>query len=115
MSLAFVMDQHVPAAITAGLRRRGIDVRTALDVSADRVADPVLLETATTLDRVLFSQDEDLLAVAHEWQTQGRDFAGLVYAHQLHVSIGRVVRDLELMAALMEPAEMRNRVQFLPL
>src|SRR5262245_63467155 len=89
------MDHHVPSAITAGVRRRGVDVRTALEDEAALFDDNALLARATLLGRVLFSQDEDLLAIAHQWLLAGRDFAGVAYAHQLSISIGQAVRDLE--------------------
>jgi hypothetical protein len=78
------------------------------------------LKTAQTvarmnLQRVLFSQDEDLLALAHTYQAAGKFFSGLVYAHQMRVSIGRCVRDLELIATVLERKEVENRVEFLPL
>jgi hypothetical protein len=72
------------------------------------------LDRATALGRVLFSQDEDLMAIAHQrWQTT-REFAGVVYAHQLAISVGQAVRDLELVAKVLDLDEMRNRVEYLP-
>ena len=62
------MDVHVPAAITAGLRRRGIDVLTSQEDDTREVDDEVLLARATGLSRVLFSQDQDLLRIATDWQ-----------------------------------------------
>jgi len=41
--LAVYMDHHVPAAITDGLRSRGIDVLTALEDGHADADDPVLL------------------------------------------------------------------------
>ena len=54
MPLKFYMDQHVPRAITVGLRLRGLDVLTAHDDGASTLSDPALLDRATTLGRVLF-------------------------------------------------------------
>jgi len=54
--------------ITTGLRRRGVDVLTAQTDDATRLPDDVFLERATTLGRVLFTQDEDLIAVAEHRQ-----------------------------------------------
>jgi hypothetical protein len=65
------MDVHVKAAITAGARRRGIDVITAQEDRATRLEDILLLDRATALERVLFSQDDDLLAIARTHQAQG--------------------------------------------
>jgi hypothetical protein len=41
------MDEHVPEAITAGLRRRGIDVIVPEEDGHDGQADNVLLDRAT--------------------------------------------------------------------
>ena len=114
MSLSLYMDHHVPTAITEGLRRRGVDVLTASDDERERSADEELLHRATQLGRVFFSQDRDLLVIAHRWQEDSRDFAGLIYAHQLAITIGQAVRDLEFISKLTEPEEMRNRIEFLP-
>ncbi len=89
------MNHHVPAAITRGLRRRDVDVITALEDEAATMNDEQLLMRSTNLGRVLFSQDEDLLSVTRTWQNTGREFSGLVYAHQLEITIGKAVRDLE--------------------
>jgi len=75
------MDHHVHAAITEGLRRRGIDVVTAREDGTTTWDDDLLLERADRLGRVLFSQDDDLLAIARHWQGMGRTFAGLIYGH----------------------------------
>jgi len=70
------MDVHVPYAITTGLRLRGVDVLTAQEDGARRFLDAILLDRATTLGRVLFSQDEDLLSEAARRQYGGETFAG---------------------------------------
>jgi hypothetical protein len=108
------MDHHVPMAVTQGLRRRGVDVLTAQEDGSDRLEDDQLLERASQLARALYSQDEDLLATSHQWLTDGRDFAGLVYAHQLNISIGKAIQDLELITTVFNPDEMQNRIEFIP-
>ena len=40
---------------------------------------------------------------------------GVIYAHQLRTTIGVCVRDLELIAQAAEPADLANRVEYLPL
>ncbi len=115
MSLAYYFDHHVPAAIADGLAAKGIDVLTAAADGRADWDDERILERATELQRLVFTQDADFLVIVHAWITQGQDFAGLVYGHQLRVTIGQAIRDLELVAAVMEPHEMRNRVEYLPL
>jgi hypothetical protein len=69
------MDVHVPDAITVGLRLRRVDVLTAQEDGARRLSDAQLLDRATALGRVLFSQDEDLLRKAAQRRQQGVSFA----------------------------------------
>ena len=115
MTVPLYMDHHVPSAITIGLRRRSVDVLTAFEDGAAGSADEAILERATVLGRVVFTRDDDFLAIADEWARSGRDFAGIVYAHQLGVTIGQATRDLELIAKALDPEDMRNRIEFLPL
>jgi len=108
------MDVHVPRAITQGLRLRGIETLTAQQDGADRLGDPALLDRVKALGRVLFTRDADLLAECRRRQQGGSGFNGLIYAHQLHVTIGQCVRDLQLLAAHGDPAEFVGQVVYLP-
>ena len=65
------IDVRVKAAITAGLRRRGIEVVTAQEDGGTRLENGALLERATALQRMLFRQDDDLLAVARARRPPG--------------------------------------------
>lgn len=113
--LRLYMDVHVKAAITAGVRRRGIDVITAQEDGATRLEDIPLLDRATAMERVLFSQDDDLLAITRAYQFQGTFFGGLIYGHQLAATIGKYVLDLEVVCTVLEPEDMVNRIEYLPL
>ena len=105
----------MPAAITAGLRRRGIQVTTSQEDGTTESPDDQLLARATELGCVLFTQDDDLLRIAADWQTTGRGFHGVIYAHQLSAGIGRLVHDLELVLTCCAMNELANRVTYLPL
>lgn len=113
--ISLYMDQHIPRAITVGLRLRGIDVITAFEDKANEMNDSELLNRASELGRVLFTQDDDLLAEAAIRQKNGILFQGVIYAHQLHISIGACVNDLEIIVKAAEPDELVNSVIFLPL
>ena len=105
----------MPRAVTNGLRLRGVDVVTAAEDRAGELRDPALLERATELDRVLFTQDDDLLVEATHRQRRGQAFAGVIYAHQLRISIGDCVRDLEFVSKVGKPTDMAGQTLFLPL
>jgi predicted nuclease of predicted toxin-antitoxin system len=109
------MDVHVRRAVTAALRMRSIDVLTAQEDGAAELDDDPLLQRATDLGRVLVSQDDDLLREGVRRLRHGEDFSGVVYAHQLRITIGQMVEDLELIATATSPDEWRGRIEFLPI
>jgi len=109
------MDHNVPQAITDGLRLRGVEVLTAYEDDAHRLPDSELLDRATKLGRVLFSQDADLLREAVQRQQGGKSFCGVIFAHQKKVSIGKCIEDLEIIAIAGTPEELANQVEYLPI
>ena len=109
------MDVHIPRAVTNGLRLRTIDVLTAQEDGAAELDDVLLLQRATQLGRVLVSQDEDLLREGAHRLDEHTGFSGLIYAHQLRITIGQMVEDLALIATATSPDEWQNRIEYLPL
>ena len=115
MTVALYMDQHVPVPITKGLRRRGVDVITAFEDRRHELSDAALLDRASELERVLFTQDDDLLTEAAYRQRNGIFFHGMIYGHQQRVSVGDCVEDLELIAKACDKPDVINDVIYLPL
>ena len=115
MTVALYMDEHIPRPITEELRRRGVNILTVQEDNLQGTADVDLLDRATELQRVIFSQDQDFLIEANLRQFNGVSFTGVIYARQTRVSIGDCIRDLEIIAKASEPEDLANRVQYLPL
>lgn len=115
MSLQLFMDVHVPIAITQQLRRRGIDVLSAQEDGSAERDDLELLRRATVLGRALFTMDTDFRRETALLQRSGEVFAGVISADQLRITIGQCVADLELIAQVCEPEEIRNRIEYIPL
>ncbi len=109
------MDVHVPYAITTELRLRHVDVLTAQEDDARELEDSALLDRASSLGRILFTRDDDLLGEASRRQEVGAPFTGVIYAHQRKVTIGQCVEDLELIAQVCEQEDWLSRVEYLPL
>ena len=65
MAVTLYMDHHVPRVITVGLRLRNVDVMTSYEDGTSLFDDAQLLDRAHELGRVLFTQDDDLLAEAN--------------------------------------------------
>jgi len=65
MTVAFYMDEHTHSSITVGLRLRDVDVLTVQEDALSEISDILLLDRATELQRVVFSQDQDFLIRLH--------------------------------------------------
>jgi Domain of unknown function (DUF5615) len=115
MAVPLYLDVHVPRSIAVQLRRRNVDVLTAIEDGCDTLTDEELLERARTLGRVLFTQDIRFKALAQDWQRQGRRFAGLLFGHQHGATLGKYVTDLEIVAKVTESADWLDIVEHLPL
>jgi hypothetical protein len=114
VAISLYIDEHVHRAITIGLRLRGVDVLTVQEDGLTATPDPLLLDRALELQRIMFSQDQDFLIEAHHRQNAGIPFAGVIYARQW-VAVGDCIRDLELIAKASDPADLANRVEYIPL
>lgn len=114
MPIGLYMDVHIPKAITVGLRLRGADVLTAQEDGTATLTDKKLLDRATELGRMLYSQDDDLLAEARRRLSENEKFAGVIYSHQLSSPIGRCVEDLEIIAKTCDEEDALNQVEFIP-
>jgi len=57
---------------------------------------------------------EQLRRRGKTWQTEGKNFSGLIFGHQLGGTIGQFVKDLELIAKASEPDEWVNSVEYIP-
>ena len=112
---ALYMDHCVKGAIIAGLRLRGVDVLTAREDAHHEVADPLVLDRAMELERVVFTQDEDFLRDAARRQERGVPFYGVIYAHQDRVSVDRCIEDLQQIVEMEELENLVGRVIYLPI
>ncbi|MEJ7712964.1 MAG: hypothetical protein WKF84_24765 [Pyrinomonadaceae bacterium] len=63
---------------------------------------------------MLFTQDDDLLREAKARRQMGATFANC-YAHQLNITVGQTISDLELIAKATDFAEWVNHTIYLPL
>lgn len=104
----FYFDEHVDPAVAAGLRRLGIDVRTAGEVGHLNFPDPDHLAYATTEGRVTVTYDKDYF----DLHNAGVPHAGIAYGRPWY-SIGYMVGALELIHGVFTPDDMRNHLEYL--
>lgn len=110
----FYMDEHIPWAITHGLRSREVDVLTIYDDGRDGADDPILLDRATELGRVLVTMDRDFFGHVSERLAVGQSFSGVVSVPR-RLSYRESIDDLEMLAKCSEADEWMNTLSRLPL
>ena len=115
MHHSLYMDVRIPKSITDAIRRCGINVLTAQADGSATAADEKLLQRAVDQSRLLFTQDDDFLVIAKQWQFDGKSFPGIIYGHQLRCGIGRTIEDLELICKCVDAKEIGSQVIYLPL
>jgi predicted nuclease of predicted toxin-antitoxin system len=107
--VTFFFDQHIPAAVARGLRRRGVDVLTAQETARCGVTDLEQLQYAYQQRRVLVTFDDDFLVLA----SSGKEHAGIAFCSATKYTIGELIRVLLLVHQVLGPADMKNHVEFL--
>ncbi len=108
-TIRFHLDEHVDPVIADGLRRRGVDVTTTSDVGLIGATDPTQLDYIRAEQRLIFTQDADFLRL----HAAGEAHSGIAYCHQQSRSIGEIIHGLILIWELLDPEDMRDRVEFL--
>lgn len=107
--IRFLLDEHIPSAVAAGLARRRVDVLTVPQAERRGFEDAEQLQFATDNDRVIVTFDRDFLVLSD----QGLEHAGIVFCEATKYSIGRMIQGLVLVHAVLSAEEMRNHVEYL--
>jgi len=115
VTLTLYADNNIRDEIVHGLRARGIDVLMAREESNERLRDDLLLDRATSLGRVFFTEDSDFFRITAQWWREGREFAGVVHVDQDAAPIGQLIEELALIATAHASDEMRNRLVYVPI
>jgi Domain of unknown function (DUF5615) len=108
-TIRFHLDEDTDSGIAAGLRRHGIDVTTSQEMGLLGVVDTEQLSHAHSDGRVLFTHDSDHLTLS-AW---GNEHSGIAYCHQRKRSLGEIIAGLVLIWEVLEPDEIRGRVEFI--
>jgi hypothetical protein len=115
VSLPLYFDQHVPGPVAAALRQHSVDVLTAEQDGQKGLVDELLLTRATSLGRVLVTNDRGFHTIVARWRRDGRHFAGIAYYRAQHLPHSKLIEDLMLVSMVYDADDMMNHVEFLPL
>lgn len=102
------MDEHIPKAVTEGMRRRGVDVITVQELDLQAAEDVRHLERAARDGRVVVTQDADFLRL----RASGLPHRGIVYAHQ-QTPASPILRSLMPLHDVLSPDDMVRHIEFL--
>ena len=107
--IRFLLDEHIPAAVAAGLKKRGLTAASMHELGRLGVSDEDHLQFAMDENWVLVTFDSDYLAMARK-EVQ---HAGIIWCAERKFSIGQLIRALASLHALTDRDSMKNHVEFL--
>ena len=108
MTLRYHLDENMPRAVAIGISQRGIDVTTTADADLLGASDGEQLAHALSENRVIVSEDDDLLAL----HSQGVAHAGIAFVPPRRRSVGQVILKLVDLSRERTPEGMHGRVEF---
>ena len=106
--IKFYLDEHIASAVADGLRRRRIDVVTAVVAGMLGASDEEHLEFAKSSNRVLVSFDADFLRL----HRSGAVHAGIASGRR-PLGVGEIIEGLMLIHGVFDAEEMKGRVEYL--
>jgi predicted nuclease of predicted toxin-antitoxin system len=103
-------DENIETSIIEGLRRRKIQVLSAVELGYRGKPDEYHLAKAAELEAVVLTHDVDFLAMA---SMPGTKHPGIIFAHSKDVTIGGCIRGVELITNVLSDQDMKNHIEFL--
>lgn len=113
MSVTFYFDENVNGILAKALRRRRVEVLTVQKDGLESAPDPEVFSRSIELNRVLVSNDEDMLAIASDYMARKSPFPGLIFLHR--ASLSEHLEALEYIAQSAAPEDLADGIFFLPL
>lgn len=112
--IRYYFDVHVPRALAMAARGRGLDVLTSQEDGTATVDDDALLARATTLGRVVVTEDKHFKRIVAQALAAGARFTGVVFIRP-DSELFQITEHLELLARAEEPARFQEGVIYVPL
>lgn len=106
--LRFHLDEQVNPRIAQGLQRRGIDVTTTVDAGLRTLDDDSQFAYVRRTGRILVTSDAGFVAR----HIAGEQHPGIVFYQPQSRSIGQMIAFLALVAEVMTPDDMKNRLEY---
>jgi hypothetical protein len=112
--LVYVDADASEAAVVVGLRNRGIDVVTAIEVGMELATDDEHLDYATAEGRSIYSLNvRDFGRIHTERMIAAINHAGIIVIPRQRYSIGEKIRRLKTLISSNTAQGMCNRIEYL--
>lgn len=102
-------DENIEHSIIEGLRRRRIEVISARELGYLGKADEFHVKKALEMEAVILTHDSDFLRMANNKKIKHK---GIIFSHSKNLSIGRCIREVELITNILNDREMENHIEF---
>jgi hypothetical protein len=115
--LRLLIDENFDHHILRGLKRRlpGLDYVLVRDIGLEGAPDVELLHWAAQSSRVILTHDiKTMVPDAIQLMKSGRQILGLIVVPQ-SLGIGAAINDLEIILECLSPAEVQDRITYVPL
>ncbi len=115
--MRLLVDENFHGDILRGLLRTEpkLDIVRVQDTDFYQAADPVLLEWAATENRILLTHDvQTMTKHAYDRVRAGLPMPGVIEV-RADLPIGQAIEEVLIVLLTSEPAELANRVIFIPL
>ena len=110
----YVDEDAAEHAVVDGLRNRGVDVVTILEVGMTSATDEEQLDFAALQGRSIYTLNVDDFCRLHsQLLSEGREHAGVIVIPRQRYSVGEKIRRLMELIDSVTAEEMRNRLEFL--
>ena len=103
-------DENIERSIIEGLRRRKVEVISALELGYLSKPDDFHIKKASEIKAVILTHDVDFLRIASNPKI---NHSGIIFSHPKNVSIGQCIRGVELIAKVLTFNDMKNHIEFL--
>lgn len=106
--LKFYTDEHISKAVVRGLKARGIDAESCVDLGMRTATDEEHMIFATSQHRVIVTYDNDFLKL-HQTSSS---HSGIAFSSKPK-SIGAMIASLLLMHEVLSSEDMENMIEFI--
>ena len=112
MALRYYFDERCDEDVATALAARSSDVLTTTDAGRKGITGPDQFQFARQEDRVFCTTDVDFLCLAKECLIRGESFPGLIYHRPNALTKREMIDALILCDGVFEPADMRDRIEY---